>query len=215
MQSPYPTTEETQATQPDNEGIQHVFHPKMNAPTVTQDGETFIASASSYYAPNAEAPYKAFSAYETSPVPGTDTNQWTTEVPSYKGGIYSGTYNCCSTTVDGIVVRGEWLQLQCSNSHRVVSFSIMANCWNAIRAPRSFILAASDDGKSWTSLHIEEEIGVWESKEERVFVLPASTCKKDARVFRLIVTSNHGPDEWLTIDKLNLYEDVQPPDGPA
>jgi hypothetical protein len=179
----------------------------MNTPTYTHEGETFIASASSFYDINNEAPYKAFSLHETTDTPGSDTNQWTTGSPSYRSSLFAGTYICCTTNVDQTEFKGEWLQLQCTNSHVIEAFSIMANFGNPIRAPKSFTLAGSDDGTAWTLLHSEQDAGRWDSKQEKVFI---PMVKKEAKFFRLIITSINGQDEWLTIDKLRLYENLSP-----
>ena len=178
------------------------LHPIMDTSSMTLDGETFIASASSYYAPNKEMAYKAFSAEETSAVPGSDTNQWTTGTASYETGQFTGTYSCCSTNVDGKAVEGEWLQLQCSNTHVLKSFSIMANHWNPCRAPRSFVLAGSEDGVVWSALQTEQDVGEWTSKQARLFAVRSSDYA--ARYFRLITTAVYGAQSWLTIDKLRL-----------
>jgi hypothetical protein len=180
------------------------FHPAMVSTSATQGGETFVASASSFYAPNKETAYKAFSASGTSAIAGTDTNQWTTGTASYETGDFTGTYSCCSTPVDGKAVEGEWLQLQCSNTHVVKSFSITANYWNPVRAPKSFVLAGSEDGVIWVVLHAEQEVGEWSSKQTRHFTVSSDYA---ARYFRLITTAVHGTQSWLTIDKLRLYED--------
>jgi hypothetical protein len=135
----------------------------MDADSVTRDGETFTASSSSFFNPNSEVAFKAFSATETSAIPGSDTNQWATGTPSYDTGSFTGTYRCCHTQVDGSDVAGEWLQLQCSNTHVLKRFSIMADYFNPVRAPRSFVLAGSEDGLVWTALHTAKDVGEWES----------------------------------------------------
>jgi hypothetical protein len=81
----------------------------MDADSVTRDGETFTASSSSFFYPNSEVAFKAFSATETSAIAGSDTNQWATGTPSYDTGSFTGTYHCCHTQVDGGDVAGEWL----------------------------------------------------------------------------------------------------------
>ena len=180
------------------------FHPTMAFTSAAQGSEVFVASASSFYAPNREMPFKAFSSSETSAIPGSDTNQWTTGIASYETGNFTGTYSCCCTSVDGIVVEGEWLQLQCSKPHVLNSFSITANYWNPVRAPKSFVLAGSEDGVIWAVLHAEQEVGEWSSKQTRHFTVSSDYA---ARYFRLITTAVHGTQSWLTIDKLRLYED--------
>jgi hypothetical protein len=180
------------------------FHPTMACKSAAQGDEVFVASASSFYAPNKEMPFKAFSASETSAIPGSDTNQWTTGTASYETGDFTGTYSCCSTSVNGKVVEGEWLQLQCSKPHVLKSFSITANYWNPVRAPKSFVLAGSEYGDVWTVLHAEQELGLWSSMQTRHFAVSSDYA---ARYFRLITTAVHGTQSWLTIDKLALFGD--------
>ena len=180
-----------------------LIHPDFQGnPSAVKTDETFTASASSYFAQNQETACKAFSLPETSDTQGSDTNQWTTGTPSYENGVYSGTYSCCQTIVDGEPVSGEWLQLHCSRAHSAESFTLTANCWNPSRAPKSFVLAGSD-GKTWTKLHSEENLAEWASKETRKFTI---SQKQAVKIFRLIVKSVHEPREsWLTIDKFKLY----------
>jgi len=174
----------------------------------TDGDETFTASASSYYSPNAEKPYKAFSDLESSSEPCTDTNQWTTCYPLYSTttGEYEGTYSCCNTSVYGTNIAGEWLQLHSTKKRAVKSFSVTANYGNPSRAPRSFILVCSDDGVTWTLLHAEHAISGWESKQSRMFRVLEEPPQDSYHYFRLIVPSTCGTEGWLTIDKLKFYE---------
>ena len=190
--------------------VLHMLPPThMDNAVCVQGDETFSASASSFYSPNKETPYKAFSTLETSATTGADTNQWTSGAPSYETGSFTGTYSCCHTVVDGNTVSGEWLQLQCTEKHMVDSFSIMANFWNPYRAPRSFVFAGSDDGVTWSALHTEHGIDRWTSKQIRTFSV---SVKRAVHFYRLIVTSVHGTQSWLTIDKLRLYTKCEPLD---
>ena len=164
--------------------------------------ETLQISASSYYSPNLEAPFRAIFGPESSATEAA--NQWTTATQSYLYGQFTGTYSCCVTLVDDQSIMGEWLQVQSSVPHAMKEFSIMSNFLNPMRAPKAFVLAGSKDGIEWTLLHRESDIELWEPKQTRTFqigrLLPLTH-------FRLIVSSTAGMDGWLTIDKLHFYGD--------
>ena len=162
-------------------------------------------SASSYYAPNNETPEKAFGLLETSSSPHDAKNQWTTALPSYnKDGMFSGNYTCCTTMVDGQPIAGEWLQVEARRPQVISAFRILANHLNPDRAPRSLVLAGSNDGTVWTAMHTETQLDPWAPKESRVFHL-VKQQQLPFHCFRLIVTRNSGTDGWVTIDKLHFY----------
>jgi len=164
--------------------------------------ETINVSASSYYSPNLEAPFRAIFGPESSTTEAA--NQWTTSTQSYLHGQFTGTYSCLRTMVSDEPVLGEWLQVQSSVPHVMREFSIMSNFLNPMRAPKAFVLAGSNDGAEWTLLQREGGIETWEPKQTRTFqienLLPFTR-------FRLIVSSTSGTDGWLTIDKLLFYGD--------
>ena len=179
--------------------------PYMSGPTLTVGSETFTASASSSWTttPDSLSNYfwKAFSNIATT---STDYSQWTTATTAYSGGsvgAYTGSY---STIVDGAAIRGEWLQLQSTVQHTLGSFSIMACYYNPTRAPKSFVLAGSNDGSTWVSLQAVSDLASWTANQVRTFTVPQVQAMY---YFRLIVTNTTGTSEqFLTIDELTLYD---------
>ena len=163
-------------------------------------------SASSYYAPNNESPEKAFGLSGTSFRQEDAANQWTTAVPSYVDGAFSGNYSCCHTIVDGNHIAGEWLQVRSLQPRIVAAFSIRANHLNPARAPAEVVLAGSNSGLEWTLLHSETCLD-WAPGQERVFQITQPRPHQPLRYLRLIVPRNGG-DGWLTIDKLRFFSDL-------
>jgi hypothetical protein len=162
------------------------------------NGDIVTASASSYYLPNLEAPFRALFGPESSEY--ATANQWTTGTASYvDDGKYAGTYSCCRTPVEDAVVAGEWLQVHYEAPKTFTAFSIMSNQLNNLRAPRAFVLAGSTDGVSWTALHKEDGIETWGKKEKRTFQIQHP---KPMNYYRLVVQSTVGTEGWLTVDKL-------------
>ena len=180
--------------------------PYMSGDTFTSGSETFTALASSYYSPSNEAAWRAFSGASTSNVGGTNVNAWTASqgfYPSSGGGAYIGT---ASTIVDGNAIKGEWLQLQSTARHTLGSFSIMTCHLNPTRAPKSFVLAGSNDGAIWVSLHAVSDLATWTANLQRTFPVPVLQAFS---FFRLITTNTTGAtagEAYLTIDKLTLYD---------
>ena len=186
-------------------GVQFPPSPFMSGDTFTSGGETFTASASSFFlATTNEAAWRAFSGASTSGVTGTNVNAWTANTGFYSGsssGAYTGT---SSTTVDGAAIRGEWLQLQSTVQHTLGSFSIMASYGSPLRAPRSFVLAGSNDGVTWTTLQEVSGVASWTANQVRTYTMPEVLA---VNYFRLIVTNTTGTSEtYLTIDKLRLFD---------
>lgn len=74
-----------------------------------------------------------------------------------------------STTINGVAVRGEWLQIQMPTAITVYSFSITprADIFTS-RSPTSFVLAGSSDGTNWTALDDEQGI-VWSTANRQFF----------------------------------------------
>ncbi len=173
--------------------IESVFHVR---------DETIQVSASSYYSPNLEAPFRAIFGPESSATEAA--NQWTTSTQSYLNGQFTGTYTCLRTVVSNEPVLGEWLQVQSSVPHVMKQFSIMSNFLNPMRAPKAFVLAGSNDGMEWTFLHRESGIESWSPKQTRSFQIGNPLPFTH---FRLIVSSTSGSEGWLTIDKLHFYGD--------
>jgi hypothetical protein len=176
------------------------MHP-IESTFLMSDGDTLTASASSYFLPNMEAPFRALFGPESSE--HATANQWTTANQTYSDqGRYAGTYSCCSTLVDGEAVAGEWLQAQYGAPRTFRGFSIMSNYLNSGRAPRDFVLAGSDDGKTWTALHREEGMALWGRKAKREFLIKNPL---PLTYYRLIVQSTVDNEGFLTVDKLLFF----------
>ena len=185
-------------------GVRFPPSPYMSGLTLTSGTETFTASASSFYAPTNEASWRAFSGASTSGVAGTNVNAWTANTGFYSGSGGGGYTSTTSTVVDGQAILGEWLQLQSTVQHTLGSFSIMACYGNPTRAPKSFVLAGSNEGSVWVSLQTVADLTAWTANLQRTFTVPAAQAFS---FFRLIVTNTTGRSEtYLTIDKLTLYD---------
>ena len=108
----------------------------------------YVASASSIYA----GAYPAWRAFDNDP-----STFWHS-VLSYTNGAYTSsttTPNLVSTTVNGSQVLGEWLQIQLPRRIVLRGFTItprQESVLIAIRSPRDFVIAGSNDGINWTQV---------------------------------------------------------------
>jgi hypothetical protein len=118
---------------------------------------TYIASASSILNVNYDA-NKAFD--------NDMRSDWQTEESQRYNpttGVYIGN---ATTTANGIVYSGEWLQIQlptaiCLSSHTIVPKAGYYGVW----APRSFVVLGSNDGSTWNLVHEERNMNTWESNQ--------------------------------------------------
>ena len=174
--------------------------PYMSAATVTISGEVFVASASSSFGgASNELPYNAFSGVtSTSGTP----NQWTAAGP-----YYSGTGNtcvgCATTTVGGVIVTGEWLQLQTQTPRAYGSYALQADYGNQQRMPTSFVLAGSNDGIIWTQIDSRTGVSAFSSLQIQTFNIPNAGWNAYSFIRLIIVAS--GTNNYLSIDEFMLY----------
>jgi hypothetical protein len=97
-----------------------------------------------------------------------------------------------STTVSSTSYNGEWIQIQC-NSTLVNSFTIYPQPTSTFytRSPSTFVLAGSNNGSTWTALHIVKNNITWSNSNGITF-----TCNQNNTTmytyFRLIITAVSG-----------------------
>ena len=100
-------------------------------------------------------------------VEGTPANSYTAAT-----GLYTGT---TSTTVSDAAVLGEWLQLQSPVAFPLVSTLICPrNGYGVVRSPRSFVIAGSNNGTTWTTVYAQSRVQDWTSAGSKTFVINSS-----------------------------------------
>ena len=133
---------------------------------------------------------------------GTDANVWG-PLNQYHGS--TGAYvNTVSTTVSGVSQSGEWVQMQLPNPIVLYSFSL--NFWWSSQAywAKSFLIAASNDGTTWTNIY-DTTTASFVYGTAQTFVVTGSSVAY--RYFRLIVRATSGiyMCEWWILDQWKLY----------
>jgi hypothetical protein len=96
-------------------------------------------------------------------------------------GIYTGSFT--TTDINGLVHRGEWLQLQLASAVKLNSFSITPRAGNFnTRSPRDFAILGSNNGTTWNVVHQEFNRTNWTTAAQTFTVLSANASYSYYRI---------------------------------
>jgi hypothetical protein len=96
-------------------------------------------------------------------------------------GIYNGGFT--TTDINGLVHRGEWLQLQLTSSVKLNSFLITPRAGNFnTRSPRDFAILGSNNGTTWNVVHQEFNRTNWTTAAQTFTVLNANASYSYYRI---------------------------------
>ena len=93
----------------------------------------------------------------------------TTSTPSF---VYdaSGNYTAsASTTISGTAYSGEWLQIQLPNSIALNLYTLFCRTAQPTHSPKTWYVAGSNDGSTWSLLDSETNITSWTSGVGQTF----------------------------------------------
>jgi hypothetical protein len=159
---------------------------------------SYVANCSSFYsASGTEQPWRCFDKNNNGTWWTTATGSYSTTDGSYTGGIYS-------TTISGSAYAGEWIQIQLPVAIILTSYTIYTSSI-ASRAPKTFKLAGSNDGTTWTLVDTQTGITSWASSATNLTFTP-STQTTAYTYYRLCVNigNNAVGQPYLTIGELVL-----------
>ena len=165
---------------------------------------TYTVSSSSQI--NNEFDWGAFNFVTNIWTPGSK-NYWTSGSTATTRYSASGLYpsnGSSSTVVDGNTCLGEWVQIQMPISVRIGQVYMWSRGGDATalaRAPKSFIIAGSNDGVTWSAVFTENNRTAWASGVPYVMLLPAAVAYS---YYRVIVLSTCGAD-LANIAEIALY----------
>ena len=187
-----------------NAGVIAVPPYSMTSNTTTFSGNsiydgtyTLTASNTNYNSGTMGDPYVAFNNTY-----GSNGNIWSAG-PMYNGstGVYGGSV---STTVSSVTQSGEWIQIQIPNPIVLYSFSL--NFWWGTQSYwlKSFLIAASNDGTTWTNIYDNTNSSFVYGTAQTFVVTGSSVAYK---YFRLIgrATSGISQCDWWILDQWKLY----------
>ena len=155
----------------------------MTADTTTHfTGNIVASSSSSGDSSTASASYTAFD-NNTSTYWGTTSTLYSTS------GVYTGS---TTTTVSSVSKSGEWLQLRIPTASVLRYFSLTGRNDPALyqsRFPSSFIVAGSNDGSTWTTIHITASYNFLLTQGQPTVFMCNQNNTNSYTYFRLIIQS--------------------------
>jgi len=173
-------------------------HPNIALTADSSNG--YVASASSTQNSSAFQAFKAFD-LQTLDYDGSAHNFWHSTNTGNNYNSSSGVYlGSTSTTVSGVAVLGEWIQLQLPQSIVLSSFIITPRRDDVYdsRAPTDFVIAGSNNGSTWTQVYSTSGI-TWGSELPRDFAV--SGTPSSYSYYRLItrVVGNSGTSNRISV----------------
>jgi Concanavalin A-like lectin/glucanases superfamily len=167
---------------------------------------TYIASAST-----ALAPSSAFNAFDNvlnaawQAVSINENNVYDRTTGAYTGAV--------TTTISGSSVAGEWLQIQFPTAIVLKRYELTSeNQWWG-RTPKSFTVAGSNDGITWTTINTQTNSGFTAVSQTISFSTSGNTTYY--KYYRIVVQSiTAGASQsswgWMSIAEWNLYGPYYP-----
>ncbi len=94
-----------------------------------------------------------------------------------------------TTVVSGSPINGEWLQINLPRSIRLSSFSLTGRTdgnFYLSRSPRQFVIAASNDGTTWTNVYSASNV-VWNNATQKFIITNISPAYRYYRLITQVV----------------------------
>ena len=163
-------------------------------PTMTSNTlpTPFVASASTTWSAAYE-PFKVFDNNNTTEWFNIDAGRYSSTTP----GLYTG---AVSTTVSGVAVLGEWLQLT-STSVVISTYTIVvADPYINSSVPTSWVVAGSTNGgTTWTTL--DTQTRTWTGTNSRAFNIPFPIAINAIRIIIKEIYNVSAPQTYTTISQ--------------
>lgn len=123
--------------------------------------------------------------------------------------FYNGTGNYTysgaqTTTVNGVGVAGDWLQLQSPKSFILTSYSMYARNTFAYRMSNTFVVAGSNDGTTWNQVDSRTGITTWTGQTPITFTTTSTTAFTYFRLITQTIVGNGTTNQTLNIAQWTL-----------
>ena len=166
------------------------FQPLMSANTVPAP---FVASASTSWS-GAYEPFRAFDNNILTDWFSSQTPRYSTASP----GLYTG---AVSTTVSGVAVLGEWIQLAFTSVVISTYTIVVADLYKNNSVPTSWVVAGSTNGgTTWTVL--DTQTRTWTGTNSRAFNIPFPIA---INAIRIIIKETYNVAAPLTYTTISQF----------
>ena len=166
-------------------------------PTMTSNTTPFpfVVSASTIY----DNTFNSFQSFDNN-----IATSWVSSLPVRYSGINPGLYTgTVSTTVSGVAVLGEWLQLAFTSAVISTYTIIVVDNYKTNAAPTSWILAGStNSGITWTML--DTRTRVWGGNNAQSYVIPFPIAINTIRIIVKEIANITSNVSYAAISQLNL-----------
>jgi len=164
---------------------------------------TYTASSSNGFVTNG---YQEFYAFDYNPGTYYEENYPAGQSYNNSGALINPTFT--QTTVSGATAQGEWLQIQLPTTMILRNYTFVPRIDQAQRCPRTFWIAGSNDGTTWSNVHFQTGITGYTNPTGITFTTGSNTAAYS--YFRVIVNSivgGTGGNQPMNIASWNLYGD--------
>ena len=167
----------------------------MSANSAVISGTTYTASSCQVL----DAAHGAYAAFDQSLTTGYVNLNW-----RYQGAGNTYTTAECSTTVNGVAVGGEWLQLGATGSNVLTGYAVNSPL-SGYAAVYAWVLAGSNDGTTWTQIEsVTTLTSAWATAYDHFYNGNAVLPWKSFSYFRIIITQS-AINNLLSIIELKLF----------
>ncbi|KAI8995094.1 hypothetical protein BC832DRAFT_542999 [Gaertneriomyces semiglobifer] len=157
---------------------------------------TYVASSSSKF--NNSTQYDAWHAFTDN----TALYPWYPLSGTYKATAPFDYVGSMSTTIDGVEVLGEWIQLQLPLPILLQSFDIAVLSVTTEFYIKEFVLVGSNDGTTFTQLMTSTL--PWGPAGAQTLNIPVPHVSKAFKTYRLIIKSLHGNRTYCQVARLTF-----------
>ena len=167
----------------------------MSANSAVISGTTYTASSCQVL----DAAHGAYAAFDRSLTTGYVNLNW-----RYQGAGNTYSVPECSTTVNGVAVGGEWLQLKSTGSNVLTGYAVNSPL-SGYAAVYAWVLAGSNDGTTWTQIEsVTTQTSSWSTQYDHFYNGNALLHWKSFSYYRIIITQS-AINNLMSIVELKLF----------
>ena len=111
-----------------------------------------------------------------------------------------------TTTVSGVSISGDWLQLQMSSGQYIDRIGMIGRPGFSFRTPKSFVFAGSNNGSTWANLYEITDSGSWSDGVWKYFNL---SNPGNYSYYRIIVRNIFAGGDSIQIGEMRFFANAR------